>query len=47
VVFLNGELITHGATREIFTRENIARTYQMHIFSGPPHEHAHHEHHHP
>jgi ABC-type Mn2+/Zn2+ transport system ATPase subunit len=46
VIFLNGELIAHGTTGEVFIPENIERTYRMHIFSGPPHEH-HHEHTHP
>ena len=39
VIFLNGELIAFGDTRESFTDENIARAYRTHIFSGP---HAHH-----
>jgi ABC-type Mn2+/Zn2+ transport system ATPase subunit len=34
VIFLNGELIAFGDTREVFTEENIARTYRTHIFSG-------------
>jgi ABC-type Mn2+/Zn2+ transport system ATPase subunit len=38
VIFLNGELIAFGDTREVFTDENIARTYRTHIFSGA---HAH------
>jgi ABC-type Mn2+/Zn2+ transport system ATPase subunit len=38
VIFLNGELIAFGNTREVFTEENIARTYRTHIFSGA---HAH------
>jgi ABC-type Mn2+/Zn2+ transport system ATPase subunit len=38
VIFLNGELIAFGDTREVFTEENIARTYRTHIFSGA---HAH------
>jgi manganese-transporting ATPase len=38
VIFLNGELIAFGDTREIFNEENIARTYRTHIFSGA---HAH------
>ena len=33
-IFLNGELIAFGETREVFTEENIARTYRTHIFSG-------------
>ncbi len=39
VIFLNGELIAFGNTREVFTEENIALTYRTHIFSGA---HAHH-----
>ena len=46
VIFLNGELIGHGPTAEIFTPENIARTYQMQIYTGPLHEHATHDHSH-
>jgi ABC-type Mn2+/Zn2+ transport system ATPase subunit len=38
VIFLNGELIAFGDTREVFTEENIAHTYRTHIFSGA---HAH------
>ena len=34
VIFLNGELIAFGDTREVFTEENIVRTYRTHIFSG-------------
>ena len=34
VIFLNGELIAFGDTREVFNEENIARTYRTHIFSG-------------
>jgi ABC-type Mn2+/Zn2+ transport system ATPase subunit len=34
VMFLNGELIAFGETREAFNDENIARTYRTHIFSG-------------
>jgi ABC-type Mn2+/Zn2+ transport system ATPase subunit len=34
VIFLNGELIAFGDTREVFNQENIARTYRTHIFSG-------------
>jgi len=35
VIFLNGELIAFGDTRETFTEENIARAFRTHIFSGP------------
>jgi manganese/iron transport system ATP-binding protein/manganese/zinc/iron transport system ATP- binding protein len=38
VIFLNGELIAFGDTREVFREENIARTYRTQIFSGA---HAH------
>jgi ABC-type Mn2+/Zn2+ transport system ATPase subunit len=34
VIFMNGELIAFGDTRETFNEENIARTYRTHIFSG-------------
>jgi len=37
VIFLNGELIAFGPTGEIFTQQNISRTFQTPIFSG---EHA-------
>jgi ABC-type Mn2+/Zn2+ transport system ATPase subunit len=36
VIFLNGELIAFGETRDVFNDENIARTYHTHIFSGLP-----------
>jgi ABC-type Mn2+/Zn2+ transport system ATPase subunit len=36
VIFLNGELIAFGDTAEVFTEENIARTFGTHIFSGVP-----------
>jgi ABC-type Mn2+/Zn2+ transport system ATPase subunit len=38
VIFLNGELIAFGETRDVFNDENIARTYRTRIFSGT-HEH--------
>jgi ABC-type Mn2+/Zn2+ transport system ATPase subunit len=38
VIFLNGELIAFGDTHEVFSEENIVRTYRTHIFSGA---HAH------
>jgi ABC-type Mn2+/Zn2+ transport system ATPase subunit len=38
VIFLNGELIAFGDTRDVFSEENITRTYRTHIFSGA-HEH--------
>lgn len=34
VIFLNGELIAYGDTAEVFTKENIARTFSMQVFSG-------------
>lgn len=34
VIFLNGELIAFGETAEVFTEENIARTFGTQIFSG-------------
>jgi ABC-type Mn2+/Zn2+ transport system ATPase subunit len=34
VIFLNGELIAFGDTRDVFNPENIARTYRTHVFSG-------------
>lgn len=37
VVLLNGELIAAGPTEEVFTEENIRRTYQTSIFTGPHH----------
>ncbi|MDQ3624404.1 MAG: ATP-binding cassette domain-containing protein, partial [Verrucomicrobiota bacterium] len=35
VLFLNGELIAGGKTAEVFTEENIRRTYSTPVFSGP------------
>jgi manganese/iron transport system ATP-binding protein/manganese/zinc/iron transport system ATP- binding protein len=37
VIFLNGELIAFGETAEVFTEENIARTFRTHVFSGAVH----------
>ena len=34
VIFLNGELVACGPAREVFTPENIARTYGMEVFTG-------------
>jgi len=43
VILLNGELIAYGETKEVFTEENIQRTYQTEVFSGVPHhQHRHH-----
>lgn len=38
VLFLNGELIASGETKEVFTEDNINRTFKTHVFSGAPHE---------
>jgi ABC-type Mn2+/Zn2+ transport system ATPase subunit len=38
VIFLNGELVAFGNTDEVFTAENIQKTFQTHIFSGSHHE---------
>lgn len=40
VVFLNGELIAHGATAEAFTDAHIETTYQTQVFSGGTHDHG-------
>jgi len=34
VIFLNGELIAHGGTAEVFNEENIAKTFSTSVFSG-------------
>ena len=34
VIFLNGELVAYGPVQEVFTPENIARTYTTDIFTG-------------
>lgn len=34
VIFLNGELVAFGPVRDVFTPENIARTYGMEVFTG-------------
>ena len=34
VIFLNGELVAFGPVKEVFTPENIARTYGMEVFTG-------------
>lgn len=33
VIFLNGELIAFGETTEVFTEENISRTFETQVFS--------------
>jgi ABC-type Mn2+/Zn2+ transport system ATPase subunit len=38
VIFLNGELVAFGDTDQVFTEENIRKTFQTHIFSGSAHE---------
>jgi ABC-type Mn2+/Zn2+ transport system ATPase subunit len=38
VIFLNGELVAFGDTDQVFTAENIQKTFQTHIFSGSAHE---------
>jgi ABC-type Mn2+/Zn2+ transport system ATPase subunit len=44
-LLLNGELIAAGKVSEVFTEENIAKTYSTRVFSGPvPHHHHHHHH---
>lgn len=37
VIFLNQKLIAFGETREVFTEENIARTFGEQIFPTAPH----------
>lgn len=37
VVMLNGELIAAGPTREVFTEENIRKTYAARVFSALEH----------
>ena len=34
VIFLNGELVAFGPVKDVFTPENIARTYGMDVFTG-------------
>ncbi len=34
VLLLNGELIGAGRTADVFTGENVQRTFQTHVFSG-------------
>ena len=41
VLLLNGELIAAGPVPDVFTPENIARTYSTHVFSGAPVAHTH------
>jgi manganese/iron transport system ATP-binding protein/manganese/zinc/iron transport system ATP- binding protein len=38
VIFLNGELVAFGDADQVFTAENIQKTFQTHIFSGSAHE---------
>jgi ABC-type Mn2+/Zn2+ transport system ATPase subunit len=44
VIFLNGELIASGPVGEVFTAENIERTYRTAPFAGPTSQHHHHHH---
>lgn len=37
VILLNGELIASGPVSEVFTEENIRKTYTTHVFSGLDH----------
>ncbi len=37
LIFLNGELVGFGETDEVFTPENVQKTFQTHIFSGALH----------
>ncbi len=46
VILLNGELIAAGRVGEVFTEENIARTYGTRAFAGVESHHSHHHHHH-
>ncbi len=41
VLLINGELVACGKTPEVFTEENIARTFATRVFSGGP-AHSHH-----
>ena len=34
VIMLNGELVGHGLTNQVFNEENISRTFGTHTFSG-------------
>jgi ABC-type Mn2+/Zn2+ transport system ATPase subunit len=40
VIFINGELVAFGETGQVFTIENIQKTFHTHIFSGAVHEHG-------
>ena len=40
VIFINGELVAFGETDQVFTPENVQKTFQTHIFSGVAHEHG-------
>ena len=44
VLFLNGELLAAGTVGDVFSEENIRRTYSTRIFSGPTHAHHDHDH---
>ncbi|MBV8142164.1 MAG: metal ABC transporter ATP-binding protein [Verrucomicrobia bacterium] len=38
VIFINGELVAFGETDQVFSMENIQKTFQTNIFSGVAHE---------
>jgi manganese/zinc/iron transport system ATP- binding protein len=40
VIFINGELVASGETDQVFTAQNIQKTFPTHIFSGTVHEHG-------
>jgi ABC-type Mn2+/Zn2+ transport system ATPase subunit len=37
VMFLNGELVAFGPTAQVFTSENIGKTFQTQVYLGPIH----------
>jgi ABC-type Mn2+/Zn2+ transport system ATPase subunit len=40
VIFINGELVAFGETDQVFSPENVQKTFQTHIFAGVVHEHG-------
>lgn len=40
VLLINGELVACGPTKDVYTEENIRRTFSTHIFAGHSHAHA-------
>ncbi|MDZ4814637.1 MAG: metal ABC transporter ATP-binding protein [Verrucomicrobiota bacterium] len=44
ILFINGELIDYGPVAKVHTPENIKRTYNTPVFSGPHPSHPHHHH---